>query len=120
MASEAHSGKYLDSTTGQQLKPELVKLARALEMDYFTNKKVYTKVPREESYERMGKAPISVKWVDVNKGDDQQPNYRSRLVARERRRLYLRANTATRGAADGPHAGQHSRLVDREPRRSRR
>ena len=31
----------------------------------------------------MGKAPITVKWVDVNKGDDSNPNYRSRLVARE-------------------------------------
>ena len=31
----------------------------------------------------MGKPPISVKWVDVNKGDDLNPNYRSRLVARE-------------------------------------
>jgi hypothetical protein len=35
----------------------------------------------------MGKAPISVRWVDVNKGDDLQPNYRSRLVAREIRRF---------------------------------
>ena len=31
----------------------------------------------------MGKPPISVKWVDVNKSDDEEPNYRSRLVARE-------------------------------------
>ena len=31
----------------------------------------------------MGRSPISVKWVDVNKGDDDAPNYRSRLVARE-------------------------------------
>ena len=29
---------------------------------------------------------ITVKWVDTNKGDDEQPNYRSRLVAREIRR----------------------------------
>ena len=35
----------------------------------------------------MGKAPISVKWVDVNKGDDLNPSYRSRLVAREMRRV---------------------------------
>ena len=31
----------------------------------------------------MGKPPISVRWVEVNKGDDENPNYRSRLVARE-------------------------------------
>ena len=33
-----------------------------------------------------GKAPIKVRWVDVNKGDDKEPNYRSRLVAMEFKR----------------------------------
>ena len=60
-----------------------MKKARAMEMDYFTSRDVYTKMPREEAFRRMGKAPISVKWVDVNKGDDSEPNYRSRLVAGE-------------------------------------
>ena len=26
---------------------------------------------------------IPTRWIDINKGDDQQPNYRSRLVAKE-------------------------------------
>ena len=30
-----------------------------------------------------GKAPITLKWVDRNKGDWQRPNFRSRLVVRE-------------------------------------
>ena len=34
----------------------------------------------------LGTKPITVKWVDVNKGDDFEPNYRSRLVAREIRK----------------------------------
>ena len=29
------------------------------------------------------KDPITVRWIDINKGDAQTPNYRSRLVARE-------------------------------------
>ena len=62
MANGMHNGGYLDATTGQHLRPELVKVARALEMDSFTSKKVYTKVPREESFKRIGKAPITVKW----------------------------------------------------------
>ena len=49
MAKEVPNGNYLDATTGQHHRPELVKVARALEMDYFTSKRVYTKVPREES-----------------------------------------------------------------------
>ena len=31
--------------------------------------------------------PITVKWVDTNKGDDKKPNYRSRLVARDLKKL---------------------------------
>ena len=32
-----------------------------------------------------------MKWVDTNKGDDQSPNYRSRLVAREVRQHWEQA-----------------------------
>ena len=38
-----------------------------------------------EAYRRTRRPPITVRWVDVNKGDDATPNYRSRLVAREMR-----------------------------------
>jgi hypothetical protein len=31
----------------------------------------------------QGKARITVTWVDVNKGDNDEPNYSSRFVARE-------------------------------------
>ena len=36
--------------------------------------------------EMQGKPPIQVKWIDTNKGDDERPNYRSRLVAMEVRK----------------------------------
>ena len=35
-----------------------------------------------------GKAPIKGRWVDVNKGDDDMPNHRSRYVAREIRQVH--------------------------------
>ena len=44
------------------------------------------KRPRSECFEVTGKAPIGVRWVDINKGDDQSPEYRSRLVAKEIKR----------------------------------
>ena len=44
---------------------------------------LYTKVPTKECYEKTGKAPITVRWIDINNGDQLNPNYRSRLVARE-------------------------------------
>ena len=78
--------QFKDAITGQPLDPTLVKAARAKELEYFATKGVWHYRPRSEALARMGKPPITVKWVDVNKGDDIEPNYRSRLVAREIRR----------------------------------
>ena len=36
-----------------------------------------------KSWIATGKAPIAVRWVDINKGDSAHPNYRSRSVAKE-------------------------------------
>ena len=30
-----------------------------------------------------GKRPIGVRWVDIKKGDEESPEYRSRLVAKD-------------------------------------
>ena len=49
---------------------------------YFEHK-ASDKVPIEESYRVTGKAPIRSRWIDINKGDDANPEYRSRLVAKE-------------------------------------
>ena len=75
-----------DSVTGQPLEQSLVAAARKLELEYFEAKQVWEKRPRAEALARTGKAPITVRWIDTNKGDDDVPNYRSRLVAREIRR----------------------------------
>ena len=32
---------------------------------------------------QWGKGPIGVRWVGINKGDEERPEYRSRLVATE-------------------------------------
>ena len=44
---------------------------------------VYEKVALQECWDVTGKDPIGEKWVDINKGDTLNPNYRSRLVAME-------------------------------------
>ena len=38
--------------------------------------------------ENAGKVPVTMKWVDRNKGDNERPNYRSRLVCREIKRAH--------------------------------
>jgi hypothetical protein len=44
---------------------------------------VYKKVSKNRCWLVTGKKPIAVRWIDVNKGDDVTPNYRSRLVAKD-------------------------------------
>ena len=44
---------------------------------------VYKKVPKARFYQLTGRAPIGVRWVDVNKQDEENPLYRSRLVAKQ-------------------------------------
>ena len=72
-----------DDVSGAQLDPKVVKLARQEEVDYIHKMNLYIKVPVKECHQKTGKGPISVRWIDVNKGDTERPNYRSRLVARE-------------------------------------
>ena len=81
--ANGYSGKYFDDVSGQVLKAELVMRARADELKYFNDKGVWLKVPMKMARLKTGRAPISVRWVDTNKGDDLNPNYRSRLVARQ-------------------------------------
>ena len=80
---QGFSGKYRDDLTGQVLKDTLVQEARRKELEYFLKKGVWRKVPRHRARQLSGRLPISVRWVDVNKGDEIHPNYRSRLVARQ-------------------------------------
>ena len=37
----------------------------------------------EECHRVTGKGPIGVRWIDINKQDRVNPEYRSRLVAKE-------------------------------------
>ena len=74
---------FKDDLTGQLLPPDLVHAARKLELDYFNGKMVWEKRPIGEARRVTGKPPITVRWVDVNKGDNANPNVRSRLVARQ-------------------------------------
>ena len=37
----------------------------------------------DDCYEKTGQAPIRVRWLDINKGDEKNEEYRSRLVAQE-------------------------------------
>ena len=61
----------------------MVKAARLEELGELAKHHVYDKVPVAECRIRTGQPPVGTRWVDVKKGDDDNPDYRSRLVAQE-------------------------------------
>ena len=73
-----HEREFVDDISGAVLDRELAIRARKLEMDFFRNMGVYTKVKREKWMK-----VITTKWLDTNKGDEESPEYRARLVGRE-------------------------------------
>ena len=85
--AQGFSGRFRDDLTGQVLRDDLVLQARLKELEFFHSKGVWIKVPRERARAVTGRNPISVRWVDVNKGDELEPKYRSRLVARQMKAL---------------------------------
>ena len=74
---------FYDDVDGDKPLPwEEVLKARKLEMDFFRKVGVYTKVHKEMA-KKDGCKIISTRWIDTNKGDKNNPNFRSRLVGRE-------------------------------------
>jgi hypothetical protein len=80
--------EVFDTVSGKALDPVLITEARNLEIEYIRRYGVYKKVLYETSFQRVGKKPIKSKWVDINKGDDGRPDYRSRRVAMEIKRSW--------------------------------
>ena len=68
---------------GAKLDPHRVAAARREEIDTLHHHQVYVKRSIRECIETTGKLPIGIRWVDINKGDDSDPEYRFRLVAKE-------------------------------------
>ena len=42
---------------------------------------VYEKVPIQNCWNETGKDPIGTRWLNVNKGDEANPEIRCRIVA---------------------------------------
>ena len=69
-----------DDVSGAALPVDMVKEARKLEIEYVRKMGVWTKVPRAQA---AGKKIIKLRWLDVNKMDQDNPMIRSRIVAKE-------------------------------------
>jgi hypothetical protein len=71
-----------DDITGVGLNPKEVRKARMKEIDYIVKKQVWVKMPRAEALKK-GYKIVGTRWIDVNKGDEINPDLRSRLVSQE-------------------------------------
>ena len=57
--------------------------ARSEEVGFMMERNIWDLRPIKECWEKLGKGPTTVRWVDVNKGDRKVILVRSRLVARD-------------------------------------
>ena len=72
-----------DDLTGKVLDWDEVVKARLEEVEFLKRKGIFAEVPYDECMQKTGRKPTSVRWVDINKGTEETPIYRSRLVARD-------------------------------------
>ena len=81
----AWSGRhqFVDDLTSLRLSPDIFKAPRPKELEHFRTRQVWDVRSINDARRRMGRAPISVRWVETNKGEDRSPNIRSGLVAEE-------------------------------------
>jgi hypothetical protein len=110
-----------------------VRAVRGEELEVIEKMKVWKIVPLETCWQETGKKPIGTKWVDVNKGDRDNMQIRSRLVAKELRAtatgpmddvysatppyeavrlLFSMAMTGGYGRQGGPRGGPTARPAD--------
>ena len=88
----AHNGNgsdkvYYDEITGLVLKPELVRASRAEELDFADRLGIWERGHTvQECIEATGKPPVPQRFLDINKGDEANPDIRSRLVLMETKR----------------------------------
>ena len=72
-----------DDVHGGYLDELKVAEARREEVGYMMNKGIWREVDEQECWNVTGGPPVTVKWVDTNKGSEDSPIIRSRLVARD-------------------------------------
>ena len=84
LTSPEYYEEIYDAITGVRLDPALVAKARNTEMSFLVDElNAYKYDSVDNCLKTTGKRPIPVKWVDVNKGDAQHPEVRSRLAVAE-------------------------------------
>lgn len=74
---------FMDDISGQVLDPAGVKEARREELEVVKEMDLYWRMSVAQAKGMGAKSFIDTRWVDTNKGTSEDPNFRSRLVAKE-------------------------------------
>ena len=77
--SELVKGWAWDDVKNKQLDISRVREARFEEVDYMIRKGVWKEVDVTECWNKTGRDPVTIKWVDTNKGEGDEVKIRSRL-----------------------------------------
>ena len=72
-----------DEVSGVMLDAKVVKVARETELEFIDKKPLHELMRTALAWEVAWKPPISTRWVDINKGNYDNPEYRSKWVARQ-------------------------------------
>ena len=76
-------GEAWDDARGGELRVKDVRKAHREEVGFMQGRGIWEERSVEEWRRKTGKAPISVRCADTNKGTQLVPDVRSRLVARD-------------------------------------
>ena len=60
-----------------------IRIGRSEEVTYMKARNIWKEVDVDEAWAKTGRGPVSVRWVDTDKGTEGMPNIRCRLVARD-------------------------------------
>ena len=74
---------FYDEDTGIQLEVDATRLAMQEELKYMEELGLWRPVPPSQCQQRFGTPPIPICWILCNKGDDERPEIRARVVAQE-------------------------------------
>ena len=78
--------QFYDEYTGILLDTDATRAAMQEELKYMEELGLWQPVPSNQCQERLGTPPIPARWILCNKGDDERPEIRARLVVQETRR----------------------------------
>ena len=102
---------FKDDLTGQLSNPEFVWAARAKELKHCDGKDILELRSREECRRHTGKPPVTVRWVDVSKGDDVNPQHQIEIRCAPNQASWRRSdrcpNTSVGGASQHHIIGGH-------------